>query len=756
MGRQKQRKLFDENRLPWEEAPQATLFAQVVFDRPLRTPFSYAIPADLESTLQPGMRVLAPLGRGNHRTRGFCVGLQTEPPPGVVKPILGVLDETSLLRPSMLELTRWIADYYWCGWGQVLEAVVPAGVKQRSGQRWAIVYQAVPNDEAPTSELTAKQKSVYDALVESGRPMTLPALRERVRVGPDCVKALVAKGWATTGRVRQSTREARPVPAIWDTPPSLHAEQQAALDRILEATRRNQHQVFLLRGVTGSGKTEVYLRAIADVLKVGKQAIVLVPEISLTPQTIQRFRARFENVAVLHSRLSDAERAASWRRIAAGEIDVVVGARSAVFAPVPQLGLIVIDEEHETTFKQESVPRYHAREVGIERSRREGGVVILGSATPSLESENAARDGRFTGLVLSHRVLHRPFPTVELVDLRNEPAPRRAISALSGPLARAMSDTLESGGEVLLLLNRRGFSTSILCPSCGHVARCANCDIALTFHKEIGRLLCHACDAEYPLPDRCESCHEQAIRYSGLGIQRVEEEVKRRFPHYPTARMDSDTMRSSRHYEEVLSAFRRSELRILLGTQMIAKGLDFPNVRLVGVVSADTARSIPDFRSAEKTFQLVTQVAGRAGRGDHPGRVLVQTFHPDDPALKLAVRHDFTLFAEKERQSRREFGYPPFSSVVRIIFRGEKEPDVRRSSASCAEQLRSRLSHESGVRILGPAPAPVTRIKGLFRMHLQIHSPPSSTPRPWLRDLDDLEVISGVEFAIDVDPVNFM
>lgn len=763
MGRARQQKLFDLNANPWEDEDSG-VYARVVFDRPLRTTFSYRVPLDLTSRILAGKRVLAPFGRGSHRTTGYCVEVTDSPPLGTkssdsaeFKSILAVLDDQPLLTRTMLELTRWIADYYRCGWGQVLESVLPRGVKHESGTRWALFLTPVPADERPETPLTAKQQRALETLIELNRPALVKEIGQQARCGPDCVKALVEKGYAKTLRQRVVSRAPRIEPVVWDKPPELNRHQREALARIQERVIAGESGTFLLHGVTGSGKTEVYLRAIAEAVERGREAIVLVPEISLTPQTIERFRRRFDHVAVLHSHLSDVDRRWHWSRIAAGEIQVVVGARSAIFAPCKNLGLIVIDEEHESTFKQESTPRYHARDVAIQRGVLEKVPVVLGSATPSLESYFAARQKRHEILAIPERVKDLVLPKVDIVDLKNEYKPGQSMQAISRPLAHAIDRTVKDKGQVILLLNRRGFSTALLCPQCGHVEKCDHCDISLTFHKHLDRLLCHGCDAEFSVPPHCPKCKLPAIRFSGFGTERLEEEVRARFPQYSCARMDSDTMRSAQHYERVLSAFRQGTIDILLGTQMIAKGLDFPNVHLVGVISADTARNLPDFRASERTFQLIAQVAGRTGRGETPGRVLVQTFSADDPAILAASRHDYLEFADRELPIREEYGYPPHQLLVRIIVRSTSESHAKEASRLLAGRFRAALVGREQARVLGPAVAPIPRLKDYHRMHFQIHVPRDFDRQSLLEAaLSDIELPGDAEFVVDVDPVSML
>ena len=500
------------------------------------------------------------------------------------------------------------------------------------------------------------------------------------------------------------------------------------------------------------------MQAIAEVIRGGRQAIVLVPEISLTPQTLERFRARFEQVAVLHSHLTDAERHWQWQRIAEGRVQVAVGARSAIFAPVPRLGFIVLDEEHETSFKQETAPRYHARDVALQRARAEGVPLVLGSATPSLESWHRAGSGEYRLVEMPRRVLGRPLPGVGTIDLRSDTYARHSRGAISRPLHAAIHDALAQGGQVILLLNRRGFATHIQCPACGHAVICPQCEIALTHHRTEELALCHYCNHQEPAPTKCPKCGFAGIRYIGLGTQRLEAEVHARFPDVRSLRMDTDTMQSPGSHERALAAFRSGEVKILLGTQMIAKGLDFPEVTLVGVINADTALHLPDFRAAERTFHLVTQVAGRTGRGDKGGRVLVQTFNPDHPAILAATRHDYHTFAASELPIRQMFSYPPFGEMVRLIVRGPVEQVAGETADHLASRLTEALSQAPGVaRVLGPAPCPFRKLRGYYRFQIQLQGPDGQQLRTAVRQAtQSLKAPQDVQWQADVDPIDMM
>jgi primosomal protein N' (replication factor Y) len=744
--------------------PTAGLFADVVFDRPLDHAFTYAVSDALHDKVAVGKRLRVPFGRGDKSIVGYCVGISREAPARPVKEVLGVLDEESLLTEPLLRLTRWMADYYLCGWGQVLNAVIPAGARDQAGTRRRTFVEAVPVEEcaSPPLELPPKQFAVVRILRDAARPVEVKQLQKQAKAGTGPINALLDKGLIrrVVRRVeRIAAGEEEPAP---DGPITLNGDQGRAWETLEPPLRGGGFRAFLLHGVTGSGKTEIYLRAIEEVVRQGKEAIVLVPEISLTPQTVQRFRGRFGEVAVLHSHLGNADRGAHWRQVFLGKVKVVVGARSAVFAPTRNLGLVVIDEEHETSFKQDTTPRYHGRDVAVMRARLENVPILLGSATPSLESWHNALRGQYTLLSLPQRVLDRPLPPVDLIDLRHERPRRGRPSALSDPLVHAMQLALSKGGQVILLLNRRGFATHVHCPSCGHVETCRFCDLAMTYHKLKDTMLCHYCGYEQEPQQNCPQCGQAAVRYHGLGTEKLEVEIQERFPGYTTRRMDSDTMRRPGSHARTLNAFRRGEIHILLGTQMIAKGLDFPNVTLVGVVNADVALHIPDFRSAERTFQLLSQVAGRAGRGPRGGRVLVQTFTPEHPCILHAATHDYAAFVAGELGHRQKHNYPPYQRLARIIIRSRDQKagaDFSERLAGAFQTAMQSMSAQGPIeaRLLGPAEAPIFRLKGYFRYHFQLQSSSPAVLHKVLRAvLPATNPPAGVEFTLDVDPFNML
>ncbi len=774
MARERQQKLFTEpppepKKPAWKIADLADRqLAEVVFNLPISRVFHYLVPDHLRGEVRPGARLKLPFGRGNQLQTGYCVGVlvgnQIVDDPhfrtidvSKLKEVFEVVDASALVTPNMLELTRWIADYYLCGWGQVLESVIPAGVRNQSGTRLISLYR-VPKEVAnlrAAAELSAKQSAVLDVACAATEPLPAETLARLARCGLGPVMALKKRGLLEVERRRVDSAKEEWVEAVQQPDLTLNSDQREALNLILEGIRSREPRTLLLHGVTGSGKTEVYIQAIRETVEYGRQAIVLVPEISLTPQTIRRFRARFKSVAVLHSHLSDAERHRHWQRIASGDVQVIVGARSAIFAPAPHLGLIIIDEEHETSFKQDSTPRYHAREVARRRAELEKIPLVLGSATPSLESWERTLRGEWDLVRMPNRVEGLPMPPVVVVDIRNDPE-CQAGASIGRALRTAMHNTLESEGQVILFLNLRGFSPVIWCRACGGGVKCPNCDVTLTLHKHDQVAVCHECDFRMKPPVNCPTCGHAGIKYFGAGTQRLEQEVKARFPGVSCMRMDSDAMRKPGSHDEALEKFRKGDVRILLGTQMIAKGLDFPNVTLVGVISADTALHQPDMRAAERTFHLIAQVAGRTGRSKRGGRVLVQSTSPEEASIQLAAKHDFEGFARWELANRAESMYPPYSRLARVILRAEEEQAVREFSIRMGEILRQQLRDlDPGITILGPAPAPLSKSNGFYRYHLQITAPTVSRIHDlWLKSISEFPNSNEVEYTIDVEPMN--
>ena len=749
-----QRELF-ESRPQWveDDARRGTV-ATVVLPDGVDKPLDYLVPEQLAGDVEPGRRVRVPLGRGNGLRLAYCVAVRHgELPQTPLKTVAGVEDEQPLLSRRMLELTAWMAERWMARWGEVLEAVLPAGV--RLSRKVRVAPLLVATGATPARQPTPAQAKVLAAATQ---PQTADALAEATAASRAVVHRLVKLGLlAAAGEVerpRQASAAERPR-VSHDRPDELSPAQAEALEAIRRPMRESRHETVVLFGVTGSGKTEVYLQAVEETIAYGRQAIVLVPEISLTPQTCDRFRARFGAVAVLHSHLTPAERHTQWREIAAGRVGVVVGARSAVFAPTPRLGLIVIDEEHESSFKQGTAPRYHARDVAEWIARAENVPLVLGSATPSLETFARCLAGDWRMCRLPGRVGGSQLPAVITVDLRDRAS--RSKGAVSPRLAAGIRWALDSGGQVMLLLNRRGFATHVQCQGCGHTVRCPQCDLALTLHQPGSRGICHGCGLVSRLPADCPECHAPGLVHRGTGTQRLEEQIRAAFPDAAVARMDTDTMRTRGSHERTLDAFRDRQIDILVGTQMIAKGLDFPSVMLVGVVNADAALHLADFRAAERTCQLVTQVAGRSGRGPLGGRVVVQTSTPDHPAIRAAAAHDYEAFVRSELPVREALLYPPYGSIARFVVRSLDDRAAADWTGHIADRLRAAAAGDAAIRILGPAPAPIERLRDRFRWHVQVHGPDG----PALRDLvrratASLKTPDSIAWIIDVDPVEML
>lgn len=761
--------------------PKGMVLAEVAVEGSLRTTFTYLAKEDLASQLVPGSRVEVPFG--HRKTQGYFLGEKTAEDlfkdrldPSRLKAIIRRLDDASganraetdrsLLTPELMRLAEWIAQRYACSLGLVLASMLPAGVKKgASAGRERLVNYVKTDDELreladSIQKKAPKQAAVLRTLLSEGEPMPATELLSRSGASAATLKSLEGKGWVSvTQKAPVSLGDSYGPDSNAQTELKLTTHQEEALNAICAPLREGRHAAFLLQGVTSSGKTEVYLRALQQTLSLGKQGIVLVPEIALTPQTAQRFEGRLgrDRVTVLHSHLTGGERAEAWRQVRAGKIDVVVGARSALFAPLKDLGCIIMDEEHESAFKQETSPRYHARPVAAERARMNNAVLIAGSATPSLETCHAARTGQYTHLVLPERVGHGELPPIDVIDMRAENQETKRYNYLSRPLKHAMRQVLDRREQAILFLNRRGYATVITCNRCGHTERCERCDITLTSRKEREVLICNYCGLEKPIPVNCSACQVPGIKFWGVGTERVEGEVRASFPEARIARMDSDTMTRRTSYVDTLSAFRSGDIDILVGTQMIAKGLDFPNVTLVGIVLADTALHMPDFRSRERTYQLIEQVAGRAGRGEKGGRVIVQTHLPDDQAIRFAANYDYQGFQYSELPERKKFEYPPFTHLARVLIRGKNEAKVSEAAKQAGEILKEGLK-DTQIRMLGPAQAPISMLEGWHRYHLLIKAPDHDqlgrlfNEETW----QTLNKLKGAEVQIDIDPLSML
>jgi primosomal protein N' (replication factor Y) len=823
-----------------ESAPQ---YADVAVPVHVSLTFTYRLTESMQKIAQVGARVMVPLGR--NLTTGYIVGLRDKLRPGSslieseIKEVGELIDVEPVVTPELLQITRWVSDYYASPWGEVIKAALPPGISASIDQFLSITaagqtelaktaqsstiksrllrlaadkgelsLRAAANVLGQTRAAHAARELERAGLMEiTQRPGSAPVkekLQRAVRLASPTVLDTADQGGRkfnepqqrvvqtlkaadgvmplrqllATARVSESsikTLEKRAVVELFDQSvrrdplvtadvlqPDTHKlteAQVAVLREIEKPLARKTYATFLLHGITGSGKTEVYMRAMCATLDLGRSAMMLVPEIALTPVFSRRLRAQFgDQVAIFHSALSKGERFDEWNRVKNGEARIVIGTRSAVFAPVSNLGLVIVDEEHESTYRQQDSPYYNGRDVGIVRAEKESAVVVLGSATPSLESFHNARVGKYRYLSLPGRIANRPLASARIVDMREVFARYGKPRVFSDELLAAIAETHDRGEQSIILLNRRGYSSFVLCRSCGESIHCPNCDVTLTYHRSERVIVCHYCNHRQPAPSLCPHCHGKYIYYVGEGTEQIEEMIRELFPALRIARIDRDTTSRRSVFEKSLFDFSEGKLDMLVGTQMLAKGHDFPNVTLVGVVSVDAGLQLPDFRAAERTFQLITQVAGRAGRGDRPGHVLIQTYHPDHYALRHACAQDYAGFYDEEIRYRQNHSYPPFVALASLLVHG---PDLKRIRAT-ALALRKELdlaNKDRACRILGPAPAPLSRLKGEHRIQLLV----KSRSRRQLRQVIDAAVaaVTGAghnsrTINIEIDPISIM
>ena len=742
------------------------MIVRVSLELALRREFDYRVPPNLKHAITIGSRVKVPFGAKEHS--GCVTAILETSPHSHLRLVSKIVGSTTLLTQPVLRLSRWISDYYCCAPETALSAILPEAVRGTNAA-WKEQLHVFPsNSPEANCPCSPRQKEILALLAQRG-PMPLALFAKAAATTPDTLRRMEDKGLVRIASVTIDRDPYANETIIPTQPLSLNPEQSTALAAISQAIDASgsstEPSAFLLHGVTGSGKTEVYLQAIAHVLASGKGAIVLVPEISLTPQTVERFKARFSSgpvrttVAVLHSHLSAGERHDEWHKIRQGRTKIVIGARSAVFAPVDPLGLIIVDEEHEGSYKQEESPRYHARDVAVVRGQMEKAVVVLGSATPSMESFHNAKKGKYRLLEMPTRADDAKMPIVRVVDMRMVAKKQKDQTVLSPQLKEAILQRLEQKQQVMLFLNRRGFATSLQCPQCGYLAQCPNCSISLTYHRAAQQLRCHICGHAAPAPTVCPetSCRNPAIRFAGLGTEKVEATLAKVFPHARISRMDSDTLKRKEDYRRVLGDFRTGKIDILVGTQMIAKGLHFPNVTLVGIIHADLGLHVPDFRAGERTFQLLTQVAGRAGRGDIEGEVWVQAFTPFHPAIQYARRHDFLGFYDQEIEFREQLRYPPFARVALLTFRGRNEEKVEFTAKHFRKLLDPLVTEFPDLKLNGPAPAPLAKAETYHRFQIMLRAGQMSRLSRRLNEISLANALpDDIRLVIDIDPINLM
>jgi len=802
-------------------------YCDVALPVPLDQPFTYSLPETLRHRVKPGSRVVAPFGA--RKLAGVVLACHSRKPVQPARDVLRLLDEQPALTPELLELGRWIAEYYCAPLGEVLKAMLPLGGETHADKMVSLTQEGHDAARQFMHSTTPDDPFVKVLRALEKRPLTEKYLRKRLPDSATALRSLQRKGFLTidsvvkdrdpllarggrliveaidlaaapaklsrgerwlveflerhpgshdvapllverkdvvtlarrlakSGAVRIHRVLAQgPAASNGDRTVVLNSAQQTALDAISQSLHSSSFQTFLLHGVTGSGKTEVYLRAIDQALAAGKTSLLLVPEIALTPAMASQFFARFgDAVAILHSAFTGLERSEQWRRVRDGKARVVVGTRSSVFAPVENLGLIVVDEEHESSYKQDETPRYNGRDVAIVRARTAGATVVLGSATPSLESRYNVERGKYRLLELPERIEQRPLPHVQIIDMRTEFVETGRQDLFSRPFEEAVKGRLADGEQIMILLNRRGFSTIVACRKCGHRMECRDCSLALTYHRGERKLLCHYCNYIEPVPSKCPKCDSEYVYFLGTGAEKVEDALRQRFPKARIARLDRDSVRGRDHYETILNAFREKSYDILVGTQMIAKGHDIPNVTFVGVVSADVGLGLPDFRAAERTFQLLTQVAGRAGRGHRPGQVLLQTLNPDHYAIRFAAAQDYEGFYRKELHFRRMMHYPPFTAMASLLVRSKKLEEALTLSGKLGQHLRDL---PQGIRMLGPAAAPVVRLKTDYRYQFLLKAASRRVLAEVLRKARDYALARNwpaTALVMDVDPMSLM
>ena len=738
-------------------------YIRVIIDRAIHRELDYLVPETLADRVGVGSRVRVPF-RDKSTLATVVAALDHSEAEGI-RPIEAVIGEAPILSEQLLELARWISAYYCCPIETVMRSLLPQVIRRAEvgwkKQLFVRPARKIDNEEIEKLRKRApRQAELLEVIAQLEGAMRAADLLRHTSLDNQTLRALVRRGLAELHEEAAVRDPHADEQFIATSNLVLNDEQSLALKRITQALDSPENaRPILLHGVTGSGKTEIYLQAIRAALERGRSAIVLVPEISLTPQTVEGFKGRFaeaqDAVAVLHSHLSEGERHDEWHKIHSGRARIAIGPRSAVFAPLKSLGLIVVDEEHENTYKQEEAPRYHARDVAVVRAKIEKCVVVLGSATPSLESYHNATTGKYRLATLTQRVDEKQMPLMRVVDLRQERRKERAIAILSGKLRGAIADRLEKREQTILFLNRRGFSTSLLCTNCGEARNCPNCSVALTFHRHVARLSCHLCGHTAAVPKKCPACGKDALIYAGFGTEKVESTVSQIFPKAAVRRMDADSMTRKEAYRETLRSFRAGKIEILVGTQMIAKGLHFPNVTLVGIINADLALHLPDFRAGERTFQLLTQVAGRAGRGETPGEVFVQTYTPFSPSIQFARHHDFAGYFQQELEFRERCDFPPFKHAILITIRSGHEERAKFSAETLMRRLKESLSPEF---ILGdPMPAPLEKLQGEFRFHILIRGEAIMRLSRLVREtLNKLPFPEDVTVTVDVDPYQLL
>jgi primosomal protein N' (replication factor Y) len=751
--------------LPSSPQDQSPVYADVVLHLPITAIYQYLVPGEMRAALQIGALVRVPL-RGRS-VNGCIVGLSGEKKCESPKAVEQILSPGFAIEQELIELARWMAEYYFCSFGDALSCVSFIGFNdcRKRFEKWMeLIDPAILRNREILKTLTPRQREILDYFQnEDLQRVKTSALHQDLNVSYSVIQGLVKKGIVRISEYPEERSDGYGTPAAPTAPHILNSCQRAAFDRILEKVKSSQYATFLLYGVTGSGKTEIYLQILKEVVDQGRQGIVLVPEIALTPQTVERFRSRFgDRIGVYHSQMSLGQKFDLWHAIREGRIHCLVGPRSAVFAPFPRLGLIVVDEEHEGTYKQNESPRYHARDVAVLRASRSGAAVILGTATPSLESYYNTKIGKFTLLTLPERIRKIPLPAVELIDMGKELIHKQGTGIFSRRLEDAIQKRLEMGEQVILFLNRRGFANFLMCFSCDKPLNCPHCEVTMTYHKVGESLVCHYCGETQPVPNACPYCGHEPLSHLGIGTQRLEEELQSKFPSARILRMDSDSLGSRKAFIQTWKAITNGEVDILFGTQILAKGFDLAPVTLVGVISADHSLFLPDFRSAERTFALLTQVAGRAGRGDKLGEVIIQTYLPNHYSIVHAMSQDYSVFAERELKNRKALRFPPYHKLISVLFAGKNQKMVSERIIRFANLMRvfRNQMRLTDLSVLGPASSPIGRIGDKYRYRLLLRGesihPMQRLLHATLDKYHSLKLKGPLSITIDVDPLDLL
>ncbi|MBN1901357.1 primosomal protein N' [Candidatus Sumerlaeota bacterium] len=740
-------------------------YADIALNLPLPRSYQYAIPESFVPVIRIGSLTQVPFGKTS--SRGCVVALTSEKKHPELKEIHKILSPDFTIDQDLVDLAKWISDYYFCSWGEALSCVSFIGFNDcvKRSEKWIVLKNPAsfqkPDDFA---SLTPKQSQLIRFFLQNKKDrFKLSFLARNSDVSYSIIRNLAQKGILEYLSITEERTDGYEDILPGSVPLEMNPYQKSAFDHLQNAIEENRYAGFLLNGVTGSGKTEIYLQALQKVFDQGRQAIILVPEIALTPQTLERFRSRFgKRIGVYHSQLSMGQKYDMWRAIKEGRIECLVGPRSAVFAPFPNLGLIVVDEEHESTYKQNEVPRYHARDVALMRAKTRRAVAILGSATPSLESFHNARKGKISLLILPARIKDTPLPSVELIDMAKEMAERKTLDLFSKRLENSIHKRLQNGEQVILFLNRRGFANFLLCPKCHHIITCDHCSVTMTYHKIGHKLVCHYCGEVKDVPTLCPNCESENLALIGTGTQRIEDELIKKFPTARILRLDSDSLGTRKSFLQKWKAITSGEVDILFGTQILAKGFDLAPVTLVGVISADHSLFLPDFRSAERTFALLTQVAGRSGRGDKPGEVVIQTFLPHHYSIADALSQNYSVFAERELKNRKALRFPPFYKLVSVLFTGKNPKLISERIQRFANILRILRNQYrlNQITILGPAPSPIAKIGDHFRFRLILRSEKNDEMRRLLKSSLDkfhsLKLKGAFHISIDVDPYELL